>query len=545
MSLAALDSGSLCYTGIGRRRRRPRLTLFFAETETKRSFSKISEVTGITCTRRKRGALSFWKKNTAAFIFIIYLWSTVKLLNASSSIVMAMMKNQRAMVGATCSRLISATAFVPLRMTTTTAQRRLKSASSFSTPIFHSRKQTQPRWHRHRHQTFATTKPSSQEFSIETTTNNKCNEESPLGITSSAHSQNSLLDSISSSSIINGNVTSGSSTSSSSSIYLQPALIGGCQALLDLELPEGRCIGLQLADNLSERDALTAEALQQENKDNDHWLRGLLHPQEIDYGLQVYSSDAARQSFWMGRVALRRALEVSAECQQTECSLQLLQQLYSMNDFKKNLHHHGGDGTNNCIVLLKDEHGRPKLPPGALGSISHKKNTAVALVQCRRDDDINDNDNDSKMQMGIGVDIELTSMNGRPSIARRILTPNELSTLGQVAIVNDNENGDQTTPSFMSIEEEVLLRFSVKEALYKAMHPLINQFVSFQEAETQPLANGKFNVRLLLKSGAHENFTNVSAHWRRIRSNNDGNDFFITSASVQQPKTRRRTATIS
>jgi hypothetical protein len=79
------------------------------------------------------------------------------------------------------------------------------------------------------------------------------------------------------------------------------------------------------------------------------------------------------------------------------------------------------------------------------------------------------------------------------------------------------------------------------------MHPLINQYVSFQEAETQPLANGTFVIKFQLKSGAHEQFQHVSAHWRRIKSSNSNNssngEFFLTSASVQQPKRRRRRRT--
>jgi 4'-phosphopantetheinyl transferase EntD len=79
----------------------------------------------------------------------------------------------------------------------------------------------------------------------------------------------------------------------------------------------------------------------------------------------------------------------------------------------------------------------------------------------------------------------------------------------------------------VSAEEEVRLRFSLKETVYKAMHPLICQYVGFQEAEIQPLPDGSANVNLLLKSGAHERFGSVTAHWCRV-----GN-FFLSTASVQ------------
>lgn len=71
-----------------------------------------------------------------------------------------------------------------------------------------------------------------------------------------------------------------------------------------------------------------------------------------------------------------------------------------------------------------------------------------------------------------------------------------------------------------------MLRFSLKEAFYKAIHPLICQYVGFQEAEVIPHADGTATVNWNLKSGAHERFQNVSGHWRRV------DEFFLSSASV-------------
>jgi 4'-phosphopantetheinyl transferase EntD len=70
--------------------------------------------------------------------------------------------------------------------------------------------------------------------------------------------------------------------------------------------------------------------------------------------------------------------------------------------------------------------------------------------------------------------------------------------------------------------------FSLKESLYKAMHPLICQYVGFQEAEVTPHADGTATVVWNLKSGAHEQFGTVTAHWRRFL---DG-EYFLTSAKV-------------
>ena len=60
------------------------------------------------------------------------------------------------------------------------------------------------------------------------------------------------------------------------------------------------------------------------------------------------------------------------------------------------------------------------------------------------------------------------------------------------------------------------------------MHPLISQWVGFQEAEIQPHDDGTATVTLNLKSGAHEKFQKIDAHWRRL----DGDEFFLTSSCV-------------
>lgn len=69
----------------------------------------------------------------------------------------------------------------------------------------------------------------------------------------------------------------------------------------------------------------------------------------------------------------------------------------------------------------------------------------------------------------------------------------------------------------------------MKESVYKAMHPLLCQFVGFQEAEIIPHEDGTATVLLNLKNGAHQIFSEkeTTAHWRRI-----DDDFFLTSASV-------------
>lgn len=66
-----------------------------------------------------------------------------------------------------------------------------------------------------------------------------------------------------------------------------------------------------------------------------------------------------------------------------------------------------------------------------------------------------------------GVDIELPGVQRRVDLRRRVLTPRECDSLGNVAGVTE--------------QEEVLLRFSVKEAVYKAVHPFLHRPLGFKD----------------------------------------------------------------
>lgn len=260
------------------------------------------------------------------------------------------------------------------------------------------------------------------------------------------------------------------------------AAAAGYETLFDLQLPEGRCVGMRIDKlALNKRSSLPSSS----NTTTSvfaPWVYECLHPQEVAYALGI-ASDTTQRSFVGGRLALRQAM--------------------------------GCKVPDDCIIL-KDIHGRPNIPPSFRGSISHKGNVAVALVA-----PVDTEDGQDGSSWAIGVDLEVRQK-GHKDIARRILTATEKGTLGLLDGVN--------------AEEEVLLRFSVKEALYKAMHPLICQFVGFQEAETQPLVNGTVKVMLNLTSAAHNDFGSVSANWKAL------DDYFLTSARVRlKPGVRSRT----
>ena len=125
----------------------------------------------------------------------------------------------------------------------------------------------------------------------------------------------------------------------------KPIATTSWERLFDLQLPEGRCIGLLLSDvDPSHADALTPEGIAHAK----HWIHDMLHPQEVSFGV-AQPSHHARTSFFLGRLAMREALRLERH-------------------------------TSKSISILKDEHGRPTVPNGYLGSISHKGATGVALI---------------------------------------------------------------------------------------------------------------------------------------------------------------------
>jgi 4'-phosphopantetheinyl transferase EntD len=103
-------------------------------------------------------------------------------------------------------------------------------------------------------------------------------------------------------------------------------------------------------------------------------------------------------------------------------------------------------------AILPDDRGAPILPPGWVGSVSHKGAVAAAIV--------------APSGTGwVGVDLE-RAVEPRADIARRILTPREQ------ALLPDRGRA-------------VTLRFAIKEAIYKAIDPTLRRYVGFTEVELE------------------------------------------------------------
>ena len=69
---------------------------------------------------------------------------------------------------------------------------------------------------------------------------------------------------------------------------------------------------------------------------------------------------------------------------------------------------------------------------------------------------------------------------------------------------------------------------SLKECIYKSVHPLICQYVGFQEAEVTPHSNGTATVSWNLKSGADKRLGPITAHWQRL----EGGEFFLSTSNA-------------
>ena len=220
---------------------------------------------------------------------------------------------------------------------------------------------------------------------------------------------------------------------------------------------------------------------------------------EINYGKNKYQNNKSPLNMFIcGRIALRRALKYYSKTNSN----------YSNNNNSNN--NNGNCNRNNAIdfdhdfnipPILRDDYGAPMLPRWLTGSISHKDDLAVAAVNV---------DSDGR----IGVDLEYTTNKSAYIIGRRILTKDERQQLGK------NNLG-------ISPDEEVLLRFSFKEAVYKAVHPFLKRPVDFGEVEINPQSDGTATICFLLKTGETFDYT---ASWQIYRDN-----YFLTLVYINDP----------
>jgi enterobactin synthetase component D len=136
--------------------------------------------------------------------------------------------------------------------------------------------------------------------------------------------------------------------------------------------------------------------------------------------------------------------------------------------------------------VLCDARGAPILPPGVTGSITHKETLAAALVA-------------REPLARIGVDLEL-DLPRTTDISARVLAQDEAEELAGL--------------DPRAREHEVLLRFSSKEAIYKALDPFVRRYVAFHEVSVSTRSDGSASVIARLRQG--EGPFAIEVRWRRF-----------------------------
>lgn len=123
--------------------------------------------------------------------------------------------------------------------------------------------------------------------------------------------------------------------------------------------------------------------------------------------------------------------------------------------------------------ILSGPRGAPLPPPGVALSISHKRHLAVAVA--------------ARAEFGtLGVDLEDLAPQ-RQGIAERVLVPAELAA---IAALEEDRRWTAT-----------VVRFAIKEAIYKALAPRLQRFIGFDEACVIPDTDGTAEIALSLASG--------------------------------------------
>jgi len=226
---------------------------------------------------------------------------------------------------------------------------------------------------------------------------------------------------------------------------------------------------------------------------------GALHPDEHK---EAGALPAGRQpTFVAGRVALRSAWRAAHEAR------------------------HGATRFPSAAIQ-RSPRGAPLLPHGIIGSISHKQTRACAVAAWP-----------AAGLLHVGIDLERRPNAhdlARPSIARRILTEYEHRWVAGV------------TSTDADARELVHVHFALKEAVYKAIDPLVNRYVGFTEVELdlsptpvhEPRSAGTAVVRAPIQ-GFDDVTLQVEAEWRV------DDEWILAVARTMQRVTHRATEATS
>jgi 4'-phosphopantetheinyl transferase EntD len=149
-------------------------------------------------------------------------------------------------------------------------------------------------------------------------------------------------------------------------------------------------------------------------------------------------------------------------------------------------------GARSRAPLLATPRGAPLVPAGFVGSLSHKRHVAAALGA--RDEGAR-----------VGVDIEEAAPS-RADISGHVLTEGEARSLAALA-PGERWRG-------------VIPRFSIKEAIYKALDPFVQRYVGFKEVAVdlggEGAGAGFREVPATLRLAQGEGPFTVEAAWAEI-----------------------------
>ena len=124
--------------------------------------------------------------------------------------------------------------------------------------------------------------------------------------------------------------------------------------------------------------------------------------------------------------------------------------------------------------ILKDAWGAPTMGTDVSLSITHKSNIAFSLV--------------ARSNFGsLGVDYEPLEPS-RIQVAKKVLLPEEMA---EVEALEEENRWNS-----------ILIRFCLKEAIYKSLAPKLQRYIGFDEAKVTPNIDGSVVLRLQLKDSA-------------------------------------------
>jgi len=251
----------------------------------------------------------------------------------------------------------------------------------------------------------------------------------------------------------------------------------------ELPVPDGMCVAVRLPSAASESLPCLDE----------------LHPHERQ-ALAAMAHPMRRLNFAGGRVAIRRAL-------------QLIGATHAASD----------------PVLSHHITGAPLMPDGVAGSISHTNGLAVAYVSSK----VGSNRVESSPAgvcatagheaygeasehafHTVGVDVERSSRLVAMKVSSRVLSEEERATLG-------------STAAGITDAADLLLRISIKEALYKALHPILRRPIRWHSVHVYPGLDGACAVDTSKLESEVGRSLAVEANWGRHEG------FYVTMARAR------------